>query len=33
MLDTRGAIIFGAVAGGVLGFFSLLSAMVRRSRR
>ena len=33
MLDTRGAVIFGLAAGSVLGFFSLLSAMIRRSRR
>ena len=33
MLDTRGAVIFGVVAGCLLGFFSLLSGIVRRARR
>jgi hypothetical protein len=33
MMDTRGALMFGLAAGGVLGFFSLLSAFARRSRR
>ncbi|HZY44955.1 MAG TPA: hypothetical protein VFF70_09430 [Anaerolineae bacterium] len=33
MMDTRGALMFGLAAGGVLGFFSLISALARRFRR